>query len=111
LWNSFSTYVVEKAPEFAFKAAIAAAVLVAFYIVARLVARGARKALLKAERGELLSDLVAMSIKYAIVAFGGVMALDQLGIDITTVLAGAGVVGLAVGFGAQNLVKDTINGF
>jgi small conductance mechanosensitive channel len=36
--------------------------------------------------------------------------LSELGIDIGPLLAGAGVVGLAVGFGAQSLVKDVING-
>ncbi len=40
-----------------------------------------------------------------------VMSLDQIGLDITPILAGAGIVGLAVGFGAQNLVRDVINGF
>ena len=42
---------------------------------------------------------------------GVVMSLDQIGLDITPILAGAGIVGLAVGFGAQNLVRDVINGF
>ncbi len=42
---------------------------------------------------------------------GIVMSLDQMGLDITPILAGAGLVGLAVGFGAQNLVRDVINGF
>ncbi len=40
-----------------------------------------------------------------------VVSLDQLGVDITPILAGAGIVGLAVGFGAQNLVRDLISGF
>jgi moderate conductance mechanosensitive channel len=39
-----------------------------------------------------------------------VMSLRELGFDITPILAGAGVVGLAVGFGAQNLVRDVISG-
>src|SRR3546814_1649991 len=38
------------------------------------------------------------------------LALSQLGINIGTLLAGAGVVGLAVGFGAQKLVQDVITG-
>ena len=42
---------------------------------------------------------------------GIVMSLDQIGLDITPILAGAGIVGLAVGFGAQKLVRDIINGF
>ena len=42
---------------------------------------------------------------------GIVMSLGQIGLDITPILAGAGIMGLAVGFGAQNLVRDVINGF
>ncbi len=41
----------------------------------------------------------------------GVICLDQVGLDVTPILAGAGIVGLAVGFGAQNLVRDVIGGF
>ncbi len=37
--------------------------------------------------------------------------LGELGVDLKPILAGAGVVGLAVGFGAQTLVKDVISGF
>lgn len=37
--------------------------------------------------------------------------LGHLGIEIVPILAGAGIVGLAVGFGAQNLVRDVISGF
>ena len=38
------------------------------------------------------------------------MALRELDVDITPVLTGAGIIGLAVGFGAQTLVKDIISG-
>jgi|SRR5882672_3116236 len=40
-----------------------------------------------------------------------VICLSQLGFDVRPILAGAGIVGLAVGFGAQNLVRDVIAGF
>ena len=40
-----------------------------------------------------------------------VICLGQIGINIGPILAGAGVLGLAVGFGAQNLVRDLISGF
>ncbi|WP_404366118.1 mechanosensitive ion channel family protein [Marinobacter sp.] len=39
------------------------------------------------------------------------VVLRQIGVDIAPVLAGAGVIGLAIGFGAQNLVRDLISGF
>ena len=40
----------------------------------------------------------------------GLVVLSQIGINITPLLAGAGVIGLAVGFGSQKLVQDVING-
>lgn len=46
----------------------------------------------------------------AIVTISVLMALSALGVNIGPLLAGAGVVGLAVGFGAQTLVKDVITG-
>lgn len=55
----------------------------------------------------LLRTLAAVLL-WTVVA---VICLGQLGLDITPILAGAGIVGLAVGFGAQNLVRDVISGF
>lgn len=46
----------------------------------------------------------------AIVTISAMIALSALGVDIGPLLAGAGVLGLAVGFGAQTLVKDVITG-
>lgn len=46
----------------------------------------------------------------AIVAIAAMTALSAVGIDIGPLLAGAGILGLAVGFGAQTLVKDIITG-
>jgi moderate conductance mechanosensitive channel len=39
------------------------------------------------------------------------MGLGQVGLDMTPILAGAGIVGVAVGFGAQHLVRDLVSGF
>lgn len=44
------------------------------------------------------------------VGMGGLMALAALGVEIGPLIAGAGVVGVAIGFGAQTLVKDVISG-
>lgn len=41
----------------------------------------------------------------------GMLALSELGISIAPILGAAGVVGIAVGFGAQSLIKDYFNGF
>jgi moderate conductance mechanosensitive channel len=52
--------------------------------------------------------------RYAILVFlsvvASLMVLSELGLDITPLLAGAGVVGLAIGFGSQKLVQDIITG-
>ncbi len=55
--------------------------------------------------------LVRQGILILITATTILLGLKQLGIDIAPILASAGIVGLAVGFGAQNLVRDIISGF
>ncbi|HUU55055.1 MAG TPA: mechanosensitive ion channel domain-containing protein, partial [Armatimonadota bacterium] len=55
--------------------------------------------------------LIGSVLKYVIIFFAGMMILQRVGLDPTPILAGAGVVGLAVGFGAQNLVRDVVSGF
>ena len=62
-------------------------------------------------RVNTLSGLAKSMLKYSIYFVGGVMVLDELGVPTTSILAGAGVLGLAVGFGAQNLVRDVLSGF
>src|SRR5690606_39516921 len=41
----------------------------------------------------------------------GMLLLMKLGVNIAPIIAGAGIIGLAVGFGAQELVRDVISGF
>ena len=45
-----------------------------------------------------------------IVAIAALIVLSQIGIDIAPLLAGAGVIGVAIGFGSQALIKDIITG-
>ncbi|MBP6262640.1 MAG: mechanosensitive ion channel family protein [Nitrospira sp.] len=51
---------------------------------------------------------IALTAIWAIVI---IESLQVVGLDIAPILAGAGIIGLAVGFGAQNLVRDLISGF
>jgi len=55
--------------------------------------------------------LVRSVLKYFIYFGAGIMILIELGINPTPILAGAGIVGLAVGLGAQSLVNDVVSGF
>lgn len=62
------------------------------------------------KRANTLSTVSRYIMLIGILAVGGMMILNKLGIDIAPLLAGAGVLGIALGFGAQNLVKDLISG-
>lgn len=89
-------------------------ILVATWVLLQLTRRTIGRALAaKAgdRRLETLAPAVHSLLRVAIIGAGIVMAASQLGLDVTTVLAGAGVLGLAVGFGAQTLVRDVISGF
>ena len=64
-----------------------------------------------AERLHTIGGLVKNAVNVIVIGAAVLMILQELGMDITPLLAGAGVASLAVGFGAQNLVRDVISGF
>ena len=61
-------------------------------------------------REKTLLGLFKNAFTIALVVFGMMLALAQIGVNIAPLLAGAGVIGLAIGFGAQKLVQDIITG-
>ena len=63
------------------------------------------------KRARTISRLVQNALTAAIVGIAILMMLRELRVDITPILTSAGILGLAVGFGAQTLVKDLIAGF
>ena len=64
----------------------------------------------KISRANTLIPLLQNISKYVIYFISGVMVLRELGVDTTAIIASAGVIGLAIGFGAQSLVKDVLSG-
>lgn len=64
-----------------------------------------------ARREETLSKLLDNILSYVVYFIAFMTILSVFNIDVKALLAGAGIVGLAVGFGAQSLVKDVITGF
>ena len=63
------------------------------------------------KRLDTLLGIVRSIIKIIAWAMIAMLFLRKLGLDIAPIIAGAGIVGLAVGFGAQELVRDFISGF
>ncbi len=57
--------------------------------------------------GKLLKNVIS----YVVYFIAAMLVLSEFGINLGPLLAGAGVLGLAIGFGAQSLVKDVITGF
>ncbi|HLS61080.1 MAG TPA: mechanosensitive ion channel family protein [Virgibacillus sp.] len=62
-------------------------------------------------REQTLKRLILNMLSYIVYFTAFIMILSTLGIEVMPLLAGAGVAGLAIGFGAQNLVRDIISGF
>jgi small conductance mechanosensitive channel len=63
------------------------------------------------KRANTLSQVIRDVARVGILSVGSMMILSELGIDLKPILAAAGLGGLAIGFGAQSLVKDVISGF
>lgn len=80
-------------------------------LVDRLHPEDALQAEEGAKRIETLVRLLRQASGIVIGVVVLLLALREIGLDITPILASAGIVGLAVGFGAQNLVRDVITGF
>lgn len=62
-------------------------------------------------RVETLARAIRYLVNIIIMAITGMLVLSEVGISIAPILGAAGVVGIAVGFGAQSLVKDYFTGF
>ncbi len=62
------------------------------------------------QRAETIGNLIRSMAQYVIWPMATIMALSELNIDVGALLAGVGIAGLAIGFGAQTLVKDVIGG-
>jgi len=66
--------------------------------------------LAKSARLRTLLPLMRSTVLIAIAIFAGLTILSEIGINIGPLLAGAGIVGVAIGFGSQKLVQDLITG-
>ena len=65
----------------------------------------------EAQRASTLARVIRSTALVTIVIVTGLMILLELGLDVTPLIAGAGVAGVALGLGAQSLISDIIGGF
>jgi small-conductance mechanosensitive channel len=101
-----------------------AVILVIAIVIGRVASRAARRfvrglhrrspLLLTSPRAEqraaTVGDVLASILRAAILSVAVLIVLDQVGVDLAPLLAGAGIAGIAIGFGAQSLVKDFLAG-
>jgi len=87
-------------------------IFVAFQMLFKITRVPIVAALKRTTLHEKLIELLIDNIyRYALIVFGLVMAVDQLGVNVTAALAGIGVAGIALGFAAQDAVANVISGF
>ena len=77
-------------------------------MIARLLRAASEE---RVNRLETLGRVFGNGLSVVVALLVGMLILDVLGISVAPILATAGVVGIAVGFGAQSLIKDYFNGF
>ena len=98
-----------------------AGVLIAAFLFTRFLRRGVTKVegkvsqdttpLRHLQRTQTLAKVVSSAGIVVIWSIAGIYIVSELGFELGPLLAGVGVLGLAIGFGAQNLVRDVVNGF
>ena len=62
------------------------------------------------QRASTLGDVLASLVRAVVWIIALLMILDEVGLNLAPLLAGAGIAGIAIGFGAQSLVKDVLSG-
>jgi len=91
---------------------VAMFIMLVFWIAYRAILKPLQLALSRTGLHEKLVDLLVHSVfRYSMIAFGLVMSLSQLGVNVGAAVAGLGVVGIAVGLAAQDTLSNTIAGF
>ncbi|ELK46462.1 mechanosensitive ion channel family protein [Halobacillus sp. ACCC02827] len=121
-WDEVVEYVT--GPDLWMTIALGALQIVLILLVAFLVIRIGRKVVTRfftnqrrgpfqitQRREATLNKLILNTLSYVVYFIAFVMILDTFSLNVGALLAGAGVAGLAIGFGAQNLVRDIISGF
>jgi small conductance mechanosensitive channel len=64
----------------------------------------------RGQRARTIGSVLTSIVSFVVWGIAFVLVLGEFGLDLTPIIASAGVIGVAVGFGAQNLVKDFLSG-
>jgi small conductance mechanosensitive channel len=109
LWELAGDFQVELL-KFGGKLVVAVLVLLVFIGIYWIMARALRPIFERSRIQEDAAQLLTVILRYVVLGFGVVLALGQLGFNITGLLAGLGVAGLALGFAAKDTLANFIAG-
>lgn len=84
--------------------------IVVFIIVHAVIQRGTKTVLVRAKTSPHAQNILLRFIKYAIVVFAFLTIADQLKINVSSLIAGVGIAGLAISFAAQDTISNIISG-
>ena len=109
-WQRLGDRLLVRAIDFVPALVQALIVVLAFFVIYR-ISRGVLGGVLRRTRADpALQSLSVKLLRYAILILATIMALGQLGFNIASILAAAGIVGLAIGLAAQETVANLIAG-
>lgn len=89
------------------------AALILFFLalyLAGVVSRTAQRALARREISPQINQLLTKIVRWSVLILGTIVALQQVGFNVTAFLAGLGIVGFAIGFALQDVSKNFISG-
>lgn len=120
-WADLSAWIGEHQVEIVTSTLKVTGVLIAAFLLVRLLRKAVTKVEAKVsehttpiralQRTQTLAKVLSSAGIVTIWGLSGFYVLTELGFDLAPLLAGVGIIGLAVGFGAQNLVRDVVTGF
>lgn len=119
IWHQWHNYLVEwtrdRAPKLVVTLVLAFIFVRLLGVITRrvvaLAERNSRRGAVRAQQVRTVAGVIHSAGVFLIVFFAFMQVLDAFNFNIAPLLASAGIAGLAIGFGAQTLVKDVINGF
>jgi small conductance mechanosensitive channel len=91
-------------------AVIAAVILLAFYILYRILRAVMSRVIARFSLEKTIVSFLMMGLKYTIFVFAAITTLDQIGLNITSLIAGLGIAGLALGFAAKDTLSNIVAG-
>lgn len=111
-WTALETATAELIVHLVAALVVAAALLLGYRLLVGLLERVARtRPVHETARFRTLTSLVTSLARWAVGFAATILILRELGVDVLPIIVSAGVLGLAVGFGAQSLIRDVITGF